>query len=401
MKNKLSALKIIFIIWLLLYPTLSFSEPFVVLEYRGHSAKEQIETDNVFLNDLNHSSKHIVLKNETLSDIMLNYYGTKSFNNNILSLAIVHFNKNAFVRNNPNYLYSGKKLYLPSINEIRNLIIKKNKKIDSKKKYNSPNSSQIYFFGGWSLLKKLFYCVLTILIISTTSKQTIAITGIEVSEKISTWLLTQGIEGKPLFSKTIVFKDCGSDIQINKAYNNYKTLNVKCLEKNGFNLFVRIKLNKPVKDTKKNKIISKATNRNTKMISRKELKKNKNFHTVKLKRSLEKNDIIKIEDLDLIITSKPSKKFFFNNKEDLVGRKVKKNLKVDQLLHPRHLYERFEVNIGDFLSIVSQMGNASVAVAGEAEDSGNLGDIIKVKNLRSGKVVKGYVNKNKIIRVFR
>ena len=401
MKNKLSALKIIFITLLLLYPTISFSEPFVVLEYRGHSAKEQIETDNVFLNDLNHSSKHIVLKNETLSDIMLNYYGTKSFNNNILSLAIVHFNKNAFVRNNPNYLYSGKKLYLPSINEIRNLIIKKNKKIDSKKKYNSPSSSQIYFFGGWSLLKKLFYCVLTILIISTTSKQTIAITGIEVSEKISTWLLTQGIEGKPLFSKTIVFKDCGSDIQINKAYNNYKTLNVKCLEKDGFNLFVRIKLNKPVKDTKKNKIISKSTNRNTKMISSKGLKKNKTFHTVKLKRSLEKNDIIKIEDLDLIITSKPSEKSFFNNKEDLVGRKLKKNLKVDQLLHPRHLYEKFEVNIGDFLSIVSQMGNASVAVAGEAKDSGNLGDIIKAKNLRSGKVIKGYVNKNKIIRVFR
>jgi flagella basal body P-ring formation protein FlgA len=135
--------------------------------------------------------------------------------------------------------------------------------------------------------------------------------------------------------------------------------------------------------------------------SSKELKKNKTFPTVKLKRSLEKNDIIKIEDLDLIITSKPSEKSFFNNKEDLVGRKLKKNLKVDQLLHPRHLYEKFEVNIGDFLSIVSQMGNASVAVAGEAKDSGNLGDIIKVKNLRSGKVIKGYVNKNKIIRVFR
>jgi len=137
------------------------------------------------------------------------------------------------------------------------------------------------------------------------------------------------------------------------------------------------------------------------LISSKELKKNKNFHTVKLKRSLEKNDIIRIEDLDLIITSKPSEKSFFNNKEDLVGRKLKKNLKLDQLLHPRHLYEKFEVNIGDFLSIVSQMGNASVVVAGEAKDSGNLGDIIKVKNLRSGKVIKGYVNKNKIIRVFR
>ena len=243
--------------------------------------------------------------------------------------------------------------------------------------------------------------MLTILIISTISKQTIAITGKEVSEKISTWLLTQGIEGKPLFSKIIVFKDCGSDIQINKAYNSYKTLNVKCLEKNGFNLFVRIKLNKLVKDAKKNKIISKATNRNTNMIFNKELKKNKTFHTVKLKRSLEKNDIIKIEDLDLIITSKPSEKSFFNNKEDLVGRKLKKNLKVDQLLHPRHLYEKFEINTGDFLSIVSRMGKASVAVAGEAQNSGNLGDIIKVKNLRSGKIIKGYVNKNKVIRVFR
>ena len=48
---------------------------------------------------------------------------SSEFNNKILSLAIVHFNKKAFVRNNPNFLFSGKKLYLPSVNEIKNLII--------------------------------------------------------------------------------------------------------------------------------------------------------------------------------------------------------------------------------------------------------------------------------------
>ena len=149
MKNKLSSLKIIFTILILLYPSLSLSEPFVVLEYRGFSGRDKIQTDNVFLNDLNYSSKHIVLKNETLSDIMLNYYGTRSFNNSILSLAIVHFNKKAFVRSNPNYLYSGKTLYLPSINEIRNLIIIKDNKIEKNKNNNSVYSSQIYFFGGW------------------------------------------------------------------------------------------------------------------------------------------------------------------------------------------------------------------------------------------------------------
>ena len=127
---------------------LSFSEPFVVLEYRGNSDRGSLSSDNLFLRDLNYSANHLVLKNETLSDIMLNYYGSSAFNNRILSLAIVYFNKKAFVRNNPNFLYSGKKLYLPSVNEIKNLIIKKDKNSENKDKNNSSITSQIYFFGG-------------------------------------------------------------------------------------------------------------------------------------------------------------------------------------------------------------------------------------------------------------
>ena len=127
---------------------LSFSEPFVVLEYRGNSDRGNFSSDNLFLKDLNYNTNHVVLKNETLSDIMLNYYGSRAFNNRILSLAIVHFNKKAFVRNNPNFLYSGKKLYLPSVNEIKNLIIKKEKNSENKDKNNSSITSQIYFFGG-------------------------------------------------------------------------------------------------------------------------------------------------------------------------------------------------------------------------------------------------------------
>ena len=134
-----------YLVFIFFFSKISLSEPFVVLEYRGNIERGNLTSDNAFLKDLDHSSKHVVLKNETLSDIMLNYYGSKSFNNNILSLAIVHFNKKAFVRNNPNYLYSGKSLYLPSINEIKDLIIKKNK---NKEKNNSSITSQIYFFGG-------------------------------------------------------------------------------------------------------------------------------------------------------------------------------------------------------------------------------------------------------------
>ena len=137
-----------FVILIISFSKFSISEPFVVLEYRGNSDRGNLQSNNLFLQDLNYSTKHIVSKNETLSDIMLNYYGTSSFNNKILSLAIVSFNKNAFVRNNPNYLYSGKKLHLPSVNEIKNLIIKKSKNLTNDKKNKSSITSQIYFFGG-------------------------------------------------------------------------------------------------------------------------------------------------------------------------------------------------------------------------------------------------------------
>ena len=138
----------IFILFIISFSKLSFSEPFVVLEYRGNSDRGNFNSDNLFLKDLNYSASHVVLKNETLSDIMLYHYGSSAFNNRILSLAIVHFNKKAFVRNNPNFLYSGKKLYLPSVNEIKNLIIKKDKNSENKDKNNSSITSHIYFFGG-------------------------------------------------------------------------------------------------------------------------------------------------------------------------------------------------------------------------------------------------------------
>ena len=144
--NRVSLFKLT-IILIICFSKISVSEPFVVLEYRGNIDIDYNNSDNLFLRDLNYSSKHVVLKNETLSDIMLNYYGSKFFNQSILSLAIIHFNKKAFVRNNPNFLFSGKQLYLPSINEIKNLIIKKNKN-QNENVNQSPLSSQIYFFGG-------------------------------------------------------------------------------------------------------------------------------------------------------------------------------------------------------------------------------------------------------------
>tara|TARA_B100001769_G_C21826339_1_gene448928 strand:+ start:252 stop:689 length:438 start_codon:yes stop_codon:yes gene_type:complete len=135
-----------FIISLICYSSFAHSEPFVVLEYR--SASNNItNSENSFLKDENFSLKHKVKKNETLTDIILKYYGFKYFNRDILSLSIVHFNKHAFVRKNPNYLFAGKVLYLPSVKEIQNLLLKLPKSDKSEKNF-SNRENQIYFFGG-------------------------------------------------------------------------------------------------------------------------------------------------------------------------------------------------------------------------------------------------------------
>ena len=142
MKNNIKLLLIV--ICLQFSPKIVLSEPFVVLEYRSNDSKLSEISNNPFLNDQNFSKKHKVKKNETLSDIILKNYGVKHFNKDVLSLSIVHFNKHAFVRKNPNFLFANKTLHLPSVLEIKNLIIKTN----PNHKEHPKDEKHIYFFGG-------------------------------------------------------------------------------------------------------------------------------------------------------------------------------------------------------------------------------------------------------------
>ncbi|GIS23848.1 MAG: hypothetical protein CM15mP124_3280 [Alphaproteobacteria bacterium] len=66
---------------------------------------------------------------------------------NVVKSAVVLKNKHAFVRNNANFMFANKKLYLPSVNEIKNLIYKnvnKNKNITN----DFSREQDIYYFGN-------------------------------------------------------------------------------------------------------------------------------------------------------------------------------------------------------------------------------------------------------------
>tara|TARA_B100000989_G_C19531860_1_gene470492 strand:- start:2273 stop:2719 length:447 start_codon:yes stop_codon:yes gene_type:complete len=119
-------------------------EPFVVLEYSGNysNSKKNINSNNPFLRNYSHNEFYEVKEGDSLSGIINKFYSRTGLNKKIIEISIIQINKKAFVKENPHYLYAGKKIKIPSINEIMNLV--KNDNSSSK----ISKSNHIYFFGG-------------------------------------------------------------------------------------------------------------------------------------------------------------------------------------------------------------------------------------------------------------
>ena len=122
----------------------SSTEPFVVLDYNpGRGRDGKLNTETIFIKNQGYSVKHKIKNGESLSDILKKYYGNSGLNMRIIEVSLIEINKHAFVRKNPNYMFAGKTLTIPSINQIMNLV-------KNKKNYSSTQSSRrehIYFFS--------------------------------------------------------------------------------------------------------------------------------------------------------------------------------------------------------------------------------------------------------------
>ena len=130
---------------ILLFEQSGSNEPFVVLEYKGMSGTGSgLNKENVFIKNQNHSVVHKVQSGESLSSILDKYYGKSGLNMKVIEISIIEMNKHAFVRNNPHFLYAGKKIKIPSLNEIMNLV--KNKP-DKKTSFDNKKN-HIYFYGN-------------------------------------------------------------------------------------------------------------------------------------------------------------------------------------------------------------------------------------------------------------
>ena len=122
-----------------------FAEPFVVHEYSENSSNNS-NSKNFHENE-DYSMYYRIKKNDSLSGILDKFYGSKNLNLNVIKSAVVLKNKHAFVRNNANFMFANKKLYLPSVNEIKDMIYKNvNKKRNISNEFS--REQDIYYFGN-------------------------------------------------------------------------------------------------------------------------------------------------------------------------------------------------------------------------------------------------------------
>ena len=137
---------------LMCLPMTVWAEPIVVLEYRNATGPGDVGDDNnhPFRMDPSYGTKHKVRQDETLSHIITNYYGGSGMDASFVQMAILRRNKTEFVRSNPNYLFAGKTLYLPSLNDIRAMITGGGRPYDSDEASSSDGyvRNEIFYFGG-------------------------------------------------------------------------------------------------------------------------------------------------------------------------------------------------------------------------------------------------------------
>ena len=143
-------IKLILFINIFLTSSISYSEPIVVLEYRGTNYQNEYPdpSNNIFIMDPDHTEKHKVPKGQSLSEVIDDFYAGSGLDKRFLRLAIVAANPKAFAQENPNFMFAGATLHLPSLNQIQSMVL--GIPIDKKTSQFEPRASDrgIFFFGG-------------------------------------------------------------------------------------------------------------------------------------------------------------------------------------------------------------------------------------------------------------
>jgi flagella basal body P-ring formation protein FlgA len=85
--------------------------------------------------------------------------------------------------------------------------------------------------------------------------------------------------------------------------------------------------------------------------------------------------------------------------EDVVGKVLKRDVPANTLVTDQILEDRIVLKRGDMVTIIAESDKLVVRAKGKTVDKGRMGDVIRVKNIASGKEVMAKVVSSSSVKV--
>jgi flagella basal body P-ring formation protein FlgA len=112
-------------------------------------------------------------------------------------------------------------------------------------------------------------------------------------------------------------------------------------------------------------------------------------------KNLIKGELITEDHLKLTKISSANISGSFKDVVDIVGRKATFNISRGAIIKPRHLELIYDVQKGQTVMLMAENAGISIATNAIALETGQRGDMIKVRNTNSGKVLSVIVQGEK------
>ena len=116
-------------------------------------------------------------------------------------------------------------------------------------------------------------------------------------------------------------------------------------------------------------------------------------------RNITKGEVIRATDVVITDIPASSKRGTFTNIEAVIGRKATKNLARGATLKARHLTIDYDVSVDDEILLSSGTESFKVSTSVLALEDGQIGDMVRVQNVKSGKIFKAVITDEKKVAV--
>ena len=217
--------------------------------------------------------------------------------------------------------------------------------------------------------------------------------GKDINQNIINVLAKQGLAAQPSLDDGRRFRACSAPLDIMPLQGSFRTVTVKCLDKDGWNIAVRTHISNTISHAAHGEGI----HANFQISTKADEAKAKTMMVVTMRRSVKKGTIITAGDVKLAPISRKTSKHYFTRIQDVVARKATRNIGIERVVEARQLALNWAIRAGQKVTIEHKIGPVQVLSEGIAVSNAQLGDTARILNTKTKREVEGRVVSEKKI----